>query len=374
MRIFVLACVYPNEHNPIAGIYVKEHCELLTTLGHDVTVLDASAYSPGQWLRSSRKPCRIVDGYALHRLGIMDSRLPRYAAASYMYCAQALYGRAVREHGKPDLLVAHYSFQAGFAARKIAQRENIPFLVIEHYSLYLKQTIPGYIRRQLQKTVRDAAAFVCVSKSLQKNIERHTGIENKIIVIPNPISPIFSYTPAAGAPPFVFFCAGGTKAGKRTDLLIHAFMRAFPPGLRVKLVIAGPGDGWSGLQAAASADERISFIGRIGRDEMRRQFAACHCYVMPSAHETFGIVYREAMAVGRPVISAKNGGIEENWEDTFGILVEKDDVAALAVALQNMNLHYGRYDGEAISLKCLNRYGVWAIAEQYEKVLMSLEK
>lgn len=379
MKIFVVTSLFPNTSHPINGTFVKEHCDLLISLGHSVTILDASASGLNQWReRSCRQPV-ILDktygqGYALHRIGVMDTRLPRLAVAYCGHCARRLYKCAVASVGKPDLLLAHFSFQAGFAAREIAYRERIPFAVIEHHSLFLRENIPAYVQHCLRQTVRDAAAFICVSESLKQNVERHSGIMHNVKVIPNAIAPIFTYTPPVDLPPFRFFCAGGTKTGKRTRLLIEAFKRAFRADVPVELVLAGPGDDWDSLRAEASSDRRIRFIGRIGREEMRDQFVACHCYVMPSIFETFGIVYREAMAVGRPVISAKNGGIEERWEDGFGILVEKDDVDSLSKALRDMYAQYDRYDGESISQKCLARYSASAIAAQLSETLDTLTK
>ena len=54
-------------------------------------------------------------------------------------------------------------------------------------------------------------------------------------------------------------------------------------------------------------------------------YKKCNCFVLLSEYETFGIVYREAMASGRPVIAVRNGGVEENWSDAFGILIDKNN-------------------------------------------------
>ena len=89
--------------------------------------------------------------------------------------------------------------------------------------------------------------------------------------------------------------------------------------------------------------------------ELVKSFTACSVFVLLSVRETFGIVYREAMAVGRPVISSPNGGIEDGWDDSNGILLngpsaEEDVADALAGDAAQLLL---LYDGRAISARCL---------------------
>jgi glycosyltransferase involved in cell wall biosynthesis len=56
-----------------------------------------------------------------------------------------------------------------------------------------------------------------------------------------------------------------------------------------------------------------------------------HC---PTAPEPFGRGVAEAMAVGKPVVAARNGGIPEIVEhEVTGILVNPGDVRAFATAV-----------------------------------------
>ena len=41
-------------------------------------------------------------------------------------------------------------------------------------------------------------------------------------------------------------------------------------------------------------------------------YEECDCFVLPSAGETFGVVYVEAMAAGLPVIATRCGGPEDS--------------------------------------------------------------
>jgi glycosyltransferase involved in cell wall biosynthesis len=55
--------------------------------------------------------------------------------------------------------------------------------------------------------------------------------------------------------------------------------------------------------------------------------------VVPSREEPFGLVALEAMAVGKPVIATRVGGLPEVLEGADAILVEPNNPAALANAI-----------------------------------------
>jgi glycosyltransferase involved in cell wall biosynthesis len=81
---------------------------------------------------------------------------------------------------------------------------------------------------------------------------------------------------------------------------------------------------------------RVHFLGN--RDDVPEILAALDVLVhVPSAPEPFGRVVAEAMAVGKPVIAARAGGLPEIVEDEVtGLLVPPGDVAATAAALTRL--------------------------------------
>ena len=59
--------------------------------------------------------------------------------------------------------------------------------------------------------------------------------------------------------------------------------------------------------------------------------------VVPSRREGYGVVAREAMAWGRPVVASAVGGLRDAVEDgVTGLLVPPRDVAALRGALERL--------------------------------------
>jgi glycosyltransferase involved in cell wall biosynthesis len=85
--------------------------------------------------------------------------------------------------------------------------------------------------------------------------------------------------------------------------------------------------------AALGLSDRVTFLG--AREDVPDLLAALDVLVHPpTASEPFGRVLAEAMAVGRPVVAARCGGIPEVVEDgVTGFLVPSADVGAFTAAV-----------------------------------------
>lgn len=374
MNIFIMSAIFPREDNIQSGIYIYEQCEVLKKHGHTLTVLDASTYSIKQWSKCDKLfsyVSSVGKVYVKHTKGFMQSRFPRFAVKTYLKNAEKLFRKALKEQGKPDLIYAHFTFPCGYAAKYLSQKYGIPFAVEEHYSLFLSENLPKYLKKITKETVLAASAFFCVSQGLKESIERLTGIKNKIEVVNNLINARYTYYPPPKNDEFVFFAAGNLVKSKKFDLLIRAFAEAFQKG-GARLYIAGDGAERDALMALAKEQGgKIEFLGRLSGEQMIKNYKKCNCFVLLSEYETFGIVFREAMAVGRAVIAAKCGGVEENWLDDFGILVEKNNFSQSRDALIKIVKDYDKYDPKMIAQKTKELYSEEII---YKKIEKQLEK
>ena len=152
---------------------------------------------------------------------------------------------------------------------------------------------------------------------------------------------------------------------------VEAFERLLDTGYDVTLVFAGPTfAAFREFYARLSPRlrERILLMERVEGDEKNDLFAAGDIYVMPSRNDSFGIVYLEAWACGKPVIGAIAGGVPEVIEDGLdGYLVPFGDVDALAARIAELldNPGLARTMGERGREKTLSRY-TWDI--QYARL------
>lgn len=84
-------------------------------------------------------------------------------------------------------------------------------------------------------------------------------------------------------------------------------------------------------------EQKISFLGRVSDDFLEKLYIDSDIFVLPSLHETFGIVLLEAMSFGLPIITTKVGAIPELVIDgKNGILVQPNDPDFLANAIRRL--------------------------------------
>jgi glycosyltransferase involved in cell wall biosynthesis/GT2 family glycosyltransferase len=85
------------------------------------------------------------------------------------------------------------------------------------------------------------------------------------------------------------------------------------------------------------ARDRVEFHGEVSQEDLGRHYAQCDLMVAPSRFESFGLVFVEAMAFGKPVIGTLSGGVPEVVADgETGLLVPPDDAGALSAAIIRM--------------------------------------
>jgi phosphatidyl-myo-inositol dimannoside synthase len=104
-----------------------------------------------------------------------------------------------------------------------------------------------------------------------------------------------------------------------------------------ELWIAGEGDLRGDLQRLAAARGvagRVRFWGRVTEAQKEALLARARCLALPSRGEGFGLVYLEAMRLGRPcLVSTADAGREVVAPPGAGLAADPADPGALAGAL-----------------------------------------
>jgi len=372
MKVFVLPSWYPTATHPISGGFVRDQARALADSGDDLQVVvgtwdhadgalslrePASLLRAWRWKASLRAgPSWSADGkLAVVRTPALSwtLRVAGGGVAGLLAASRRNFAAARERHGDFDLLHAHVGFPAGHIARELAREHRLPYVLTEHMSPFPFPALRrgDTLRAELRQAFDDAARVLAVSPGLAADIARH-GLPCHAVV-PNvvderrfPVEP-----PPSGR--FVFLALGGLRPQKGFDLLLQALQRWNPDPSDVQLVIGGDGPLRAALQSQAEhlkVADRVRFLGPVAPDDVPRWMAASHAFVLPSRHETFGVVAAEALASGRPVIATRSGGPESFVDDTCGRLVGVGDVVGLAEALQWMRSHASGFD--PLALRC----------------------
>ena len=196
-----------------------------------------------------------------------------------------------------------------------------------------------------EQTLRSADwVAACSAAILRTAREAVPEIFSKSSVVYNgrempPIQP----APVSFDPPVVL-CIGRLVNEKGFDLVVNAFasvLKSFP---QARLMIAGDGPARLGLEQAVGQlglERVVQFIGWVEPDEVAGFVNSSTLVVVPSRwEEPFGLVALEAALMGRAVVATRVGGLPEVVLDQeTGILVEKENSAALAEAIISLLTH-----------------------------------
>ncbi|HPD15151.1 MAG TPA: glycosyltransferase, partial [Planctomycetota bacterium] len=169
-------------------------------------------------------------------------------------------------------------------------------------------------------------------------------------------------TPVPEAPRFVF--VGRFCAEKGIPLLLEAVRRLSSDGVDIHLAMIGDGPLREGIAARIGElglTNSVTLSGNQDSSYVRHAIRNSRALVLPSLAEGLPVVLMEAMALGRPVIATRVGGVGELVEhDLNGWLVDPASVDGLAEALR-----------EALSsptnrLEAMGRAGAARVAELHD--------
>jgi glycogen synthase len=130
---------------------------------------------------------------------------------------------------------------------------------------------------------------------------------------------------------------GRAEHRKGFDTILEAVERlgseAAAPKFRVTLVGVPPKDLPAGLSPRVRS--LIEPRGRVPDGELDGEYARAHAVLAPSRYESFGLVYQEAIAFGRPVVASGEDASARRFigETGAGVLIPGNTGEALAEAI-----------------------------------------
>lgn len=193
-------------------------------------------------------------------------------------------------------------------------------------------------------SIAHADAVVCVSRFTQQQVAQtygrvdtdliYDGIDTNVFVPPPGGVRRHDGLPLARAP------HGGGRirllfVGNRTRRKGFDLLPAIMEQLPADYVLYYTG-GFQGRDTAPPHPRMVP-IGVPDRDGLVAAYQSCDIVLFPSRLEGFGIVPAEGLACGRPVVTTRIAALPEVVDHAQnGLLVERDDVAGYAAAVQQL--------------------------------------
>lgn len=380
MLIYLFTTSYPDKEYPSKNIFVYEQAKELASRGHHIIVLHVKKISSKKIFMKTNSNINIFDDgfairYCIVQKTLLANKLHVLNRNLFVNSVIKLYRRAVFEQGSPDVIYAHFSCWAGYAASKISKEQKIPLVTIEHYGGLLGKSISKAYVKGIEATINQSHTFLCVSDGLRKSLLQKVHASKEIFVVPNMIDRRFRYTKPIKHEKFIFLGIGNLYKDKEFAMLISAFCKAFTKDDPVVLRIGGGGPEYQHLQEIISTNDRvhqIELLGILTRERTIEEYKNCDCFVLPSNHETFGMVYREALITGRPIITTDHGGFSgSDWHNIYGYKVPVGDERVLAESLSKMTIEASSYNHKLISTTCMNDCSAERVGDKIERILIN---
>ena len=318
-----------------SAIHTQRWANGLVAAGVDVVCVSQHDFLPGAW------DARVV-----------RERLPFRGPVGYFLNGRAV-ARLFGRHGC-ELLNAHYATGYGISATASGVRPRL--VSVWGSDVYDFPRASPLHRALLRRVLASADAVASTSRAMAAQVERVLGGAHRLRV-PVAVTPFGVDTarfappeddaaaafPAAARPPVV-----GTvkvlapKYG--IDTLIRAFALLAPgtTGEAPRLRLVGDGPQRAELEMLAQrlgVADRVAFTGAVAHADVPAALRGFDIFVAASRldSESFGVAVIEASACALPVVVTRVGGLPEVVRDgETGLIVERDDPAALAAALQRL--------------------------------------
>jgi glycosyltransferase involved in cell wall biosynthesis len=355
MKICLISQEYPPE-TPWGGIGTQtwNKARALAERGHETHVLSRSA-EEGADLRTE-----LDHGVIVHRMKPPGYQFPIYNRATYLLgYSWFVLGKLAELMQQTDFDVLDFPEFGGEGFAYLLDRTTwnwVPVVVqlhgplpmfIEYMGWPEKESRFAQVGTYLERfSVERADGLMACSASVAKLAERHYGVPAETIDVVHcgVDTAVFhpANRPTAIERPTILF-VGAIVENKGAKVLVEAALRLLKkyPNLLLRMIGKGGPDLMEQIEAmiqAANARDNVEFLGFVALEKLPDYYRSAHLFCSPAAEfEGFGQVSLEAMACECPVIaSTAGGGGEAVIDGETGLLVEPNDVAGTAAAMDRL--------------------------------------
>jgi len=238
---------------------------------------------------------------------------------------------------------AHSLFSNGYIAMRLKKQYDVPYVVAVRntdVNIFFKRMI--HLRRVGVQILENADRIIFLSKSyrdevIQKYIPeaQQERVLDKTTIIPNGIDDFWLKnkgktitTPKKNDLKLLY--VGVINKNKNITTTIETMKILLKEGVKVKLTVVGRVEDKFVYNQIKNLD-CVEYIKPKFKEELLEIYRQNDVFVMPSIHESFGLVYAEAMSQGLPIIYTRGQGFDGQFDDgEVGYGVDPNDPANIA--------------------------------------------
>ncbi len=328
-------CMITTTLPPVVGgleTHVWDLSRQLAAAGHSVTLIGTLTYRGQTFPEYEEK-----SGVEIYR--VRDNILPVYYFRYRLYALQAarIARRLHRKH-RFDIVHIHQVYPAGISGALLKRLYRIPLAVTVHGSSLIVNWEVPWIRPLLKWVLKKSDLLLAVGWELREKLIACGVPESRIRLVPNTVD-TDKFNPANqgkkirqnlgwSSKDVVAAYVGRLSPPKGPRYFMELARRLLEkkPDLRFLVVGAGELEAEFRRQAETSGHSgSLAIIGGVSYDFIPDYLGAADILVVPSLWEPGGRSCLEGMAMGKPVVANRVGGMAELIEDgETGFLIETD--------------------------------------------------
>ena len=355
MKILSISHLYlvpPKTPSGYGGKAIHEPTIVLGTMGCDVQVIAPVPFTPfpvkylsNKWNAYSKIPAfETVDNVKVYHPRYIS--LPRSLLISYsgylMYFSLREIVRKIYGLFPFDLIHVHNAFPDGYAGLRLSHDFGKPFVVtVRGTDIDITSKRNGRCCRLLKSVMSGADKVIAPTDRISNAVHNCYGVASNTICNGIDLSEICSDGKDIvnrHSVSTILMSASQLLPTKGIDLNIQAIAKLKAKNINLTYLIIGDGPARKRLESLVqelNLRGTVKFMGALSHSEVMKFMLTCDIFTMPSWRETFGLVYLEAMAHGKPVVGCIGQGMDKIiTEANAGLLAEPKDIQSLVNALQ----------------------------------------
>jgi len=347
MKILQLSNLYPVPFNQRQGRAIHIPINILTKSACKIRVVCPVPYAPfpikefsPKWHNYSKVPFNMrVDNVMVYYPKILTFPKNLFYPLQGYFMYFGIKKLVYKLHNKfPfDLIHAHMAFPDGYAGMLLSKKFCVPLVVTARGTDVDITALRSRMSFTLLHTaLKGASVIITPTPRLSRRIFDLFGlqavticngidIENTFVLRPN-----YDLKKKYMKKKIILSISDLDLLSKGIDINIRAMQRMIQKYSNLHYIIVGDGATRQYLENMVNELHlcgNVEFVGAKSHEEAMQYMSICDIYSMPSWRETFGLVYLEAMANGKPVIGCKYQGIDNLLtQDKCGLLSEPKDV------------------------------------------------
>lgn len=359
MNVLFITPMYPNNRNPVAGIFVHEQAQFVKKTGIEVTVISLIPWAPRvllfkeRWRRYRLIPSESkIDGVRVIYRRVIE--FPRAFLGGIVTVINALhialFVRRLHRIKRFDIIHSHTLISGSVYAAFIKKVLGIPVICTGHGGDVYLAPFQSRVRKwQARFALRHIDELVATSGFVADKMRLCSGEIRDIKVVFNGADPDIFYPVdkmvirsqlSLPAKKKIISFVGNLVPIKGLVCLMQAFADLNKKLSDLLLILVGDGSERQNIEELASQlgiSDMVILTGQKSKESVHKYIAASDIFVLPSLAEGSPTVLSEAMLTKVPIVASEVGGIPEILGyGTRGSLVPPGDSVTLAKTISHV--------------------------------------